>query len=210
LSFPVWTAQEAYVRGQTGKFPAKDVADAAPNFNLLLEQPQLDKVTKHFVDEFLPYVAEQDKKGEKKDALPKDEVDMLLAQLAAKDYKGAYNIPLKPVHEKTALLVPEAVASLKVIGTKGVDMELKAIVEDEQQLVIPEPDILKWPVIRDIDKTVHQMYAGAYVVVTLNLYAYRNGKNPGFSAGANVAVFKADGDRIGGGLAIDEDEIFLD
>ena len=54
------------------------------------------------------------------------------------------------------------------------------------------------------------MYPGAYVAVTLNLYAYHNGKLPGFSAGASVAVFKADGERFGGGTTVDEDEIFLD
>jgi hypothetical protein len=54
------------------------------------------------------------------------------------------------------------------------------------------------------------MYPGAYVAVTANLYAYHNGKPPGFSAGCSVAVFKADADRFGGGVAVDEDEIFMD
>jgi hypothetical protein len=54
------------------------------------------------------------------------------------------------------------------------------------------------------------MYGGCYVAATLNLYAFISGKLPGFSASASVAVFKADGDRFGGGTAVDEDEIFLD
>lgn len=75
---------------------------------------------------------------------------------------------------------------------------------------MPDPDLLNFPVIKPINQTVHSMYPGCYVAVTLNLYAYHNGKHPGFSAGANVAVFKADGERFGGGVTIDEDEIFAD
>ena len=48
------------------------------------------------------------------------------------------------------------------------------------------------------------------MTATLNLYAYHNGKHPGFSAGANVAVFKSDNDRFGGGVSVDEDEMFMD
>jgi hypothetical protein len=102
------------------------------------------------------------------------------------------------------------VATIKVIGTKGVDMELKAIVNSEDELLVPDPDLIQFPVIKPIGQTVHSMYPGAYVAATLNLYAYHNGKLPGFSAGASVAVFKADGERFGGGATIDEDEMFLD
>jgi hypothetical protein len=102
------------------------------------------------------------------------------------------------------------VAAIKIIGNKGTDMELKAIVNSEDELAVPDPDLLTFPVIKPIGVTVHSMYPGAYVAVTCNLYAYHNGKNPGFSAGAGVAVFKADGERFGGGVTIDEDEIFAD
>jgi len=54
------------------------------------------------------------------------------------------------------------------------------------------------------------MYGGCYVAATLNLFSFVSGKAPGFSAAASVAVFKADGDRFGGGVAIDEDEMFMD
>lgn len=210
LSFPTWTAQEAYDRSQGGKYPAASVAEAAPNFNLLLEQAQHEKLLNHFEQEFLPYCVSQYKADEKRDRLDEKEVKALLTQIKALDPDGVYNVPLRPVHEKSAELAPECVSSLKVIGTKGVDIELKAIVHGEDELIVPDPDQLTWPCVKPIGQTVHQMYPGAYVAVTLNLYAYHNGKLPGFSAGASVAVFRNDGDRFGGGVSVDEDEIFAD
>jgi hypothetical protein len=92
-----------------------------------------------------------------------------------------------------------------------VDLELKAIVRDESELAVNDGEILDFPVILPLTKTNHSFYPGCYVAVTINLYAYHNDpKRPGFGAGANVAVFKADGDRFGGGAAVDEDEMFLD
>lgn len=210
LSFPTFTAKAAYERSLKGSYPAADIASAAPDFQLLLEQAQLDKLKGHITGEFFPYCIDQSTKGEKRDVLDAKEVKALTSQLDPPDFDGPYNTPFKPVHEKTAPLAPEAVASIKVIGNKGVDIELKAIVNNEDELAVPDPDQLTWPVIKPIGQTVHSMYPGAYVAVTLNLYAYHNGKHPGFSAGASVAVFKADGDRFGGGTTVDEDEIFLD
>jgi hypothetical protein len=209
LSYPTWTAKAAYERSLKGSYPAADVASASPDFNLLLEQAQLDKLVAHITTEFLPYCIEQSNKGEKRDVLSQKEVTDLLKQLES-PFDGPYNTCIKPVPDKTADLAPEAVASVKVIGGKGSDMELKAIVNDDAELLVPDPDILKFPIIKPIGQTVHQMYGGCYVAATLNLYAYHNGKHPGFSAGSGVAVFKADGDRFGGGASVDEDEIFLD
>lgn len=210
LSFPTWTAQAAFDRGQKGKYPPKDVASAAPDFQLLVEQAQLDKLVNHVKNEFMPFVVQRNAAGEKKDELTQQEVDDILKQIDDGKYDGVYNTPFKPVHEKTAPLVPEAVAAVKCIGNKGVDIELKAIVNDESELLVPDPDVLTFPILRPIGQTVHSMYAGAYVAATLNLYAYRNGKIPGFSAGAGTAVFKAEGDRLGGGVSVDEDDIFSD
>lgn len=210
LSFPTFTAKEAYERSMKGKYPAADVASASPDFQLIVEEAQLDKVRDHVIDVFFPYCIEQSTKGEKRDVLDAKEVKELTKQIKASDFDGPYNTPFKPVHEKTAELAPEAVATIKVIGNKGADIELKAIVNTEDELAVPDPDQISFPVIKPIGQTVHQMYPGAYVAVTANLYAYHNGKHPGFSAGAGVAVFKADGERFGGGKAIDEDEIFLD
>lgn len=210
LSFPVWTAKEAYDRSQGSQYPAKEISEAKPNFMLLLEQPQLDKLQAHILNEFFPYCLEQSTGGQKSDVLDAKEIKDLTKQVKGPDFDGVYNTPLKNVHEKSKELAPECVASLKVLGNAGVDIELKAIVNDESELVVPDPDILSWPVVKPIGSSVHSMYPGALVAVTLNLYAYHNGKLPGFSAGASVAVFKANADRFGGGVSVDEEEIFLD
>jgi len=210
LSFPTFTAQAAYDRSQKGSYPAADVASAAPDFSLLLEQAQLDKLVDHIETTFLPYCVQQEAAGEKRDVLTKKEADDLLKQIKSDGFDGVYNTPIKPVHEKTAPLAPECVATVKVIGNKGVDIEQKAIVREEGELAAPDGSILTFPVIVPINESVHSMYPGAYVAVTVNLYAYHNGKLPGFSAGGSTAVFRNDGDRFGGGVTVDEDEIFLD
>lgn len=210
LSFPSWTAQEAFDRSQKGDYPAKDVASAKPDFTLLVEPAQLNKLRDHVLTNFLPYCEAQHKAGEKRDVLSGQEVADLAKQVNDDAFAGVYNTPFKPVSEKSAELAPECVAAIKVIGNAGTDFEQKAIVNSEQELIIPDPDLISFPVIKPIGQTVHQMYPGCYVATTLNLYAYHNGKLPGFSAGGSVAVFKADGERFGGGVAVDEDEIFLD
>lgn len=210
LSFPTWTAAEAFARSQKGSYPVATVADAAPDFQLLLEEPQFNKIMNHVENVFLPYCIQQEAKGEKRDVLSAAEVKKLVEGLKGDLGDQTFNTPFKPVHEKTAELMPEAKAAIKVIGNKGVDLERKAIVNGEDELLVPDPDQLTWPVIKPIGQTVHQMYAGCYVACTLNLYAYHNGKHPGFSAGASVAVFKGEGERFGGGVTVDESEIFLD
>ena len=212
LSFPVWTAQEAHDKSQKGKYPTKSPAEAKPNFNLLVEQRQLDKLRDHVVNHFLPYCKKQyAEDGEKaRDWLTDKEVDDLLAQIDGTDFDGVYNTPIKNVPEKSKELAPETVASVKCIGNEGVDMTLQAVVRKEDELNAGDPDQLTWPCIRPITETVHTMYPGCYVGVTINLYAYHNGKLPGFSAGANVAVFRDDADRFGGGVAVDAEEMFAD
>jgi hypothetical protein len=209
LSFPNFNYQQAVQRNATSKFP-KDAADVSPDFNLLVEKPQLDKFLTHVRDEFLPFVLEKGNKGEK-GGLDQKQIDKIIKLLDSEDWEDQPPyIPVKPVPEKTAELAPEAVANIKIVGNKGVDIELKAIVNSEDELLVPDPDQLTWPVIKPIGQTVHNMYGGCYVAATLNLYAFVSGKLPGFSASAGVAVFKADGDRFGGGVSVDEDEIFAD
>lgn len=209
ISFPEFTAAGAYTQSQKGDYPAKDEASASPNFLLLLNDTQAEKFRKHVEDVFLPYVESQHKKGEKKDALSPAEVKQLLA--ACEDPANALvNTPFKVISEKTAVLRPDAVAAVKCIGGKGTDIELKAIVNSEAELAVPDPDILSFPVIKPLSATTHQIYAGCQVAATLNLYAYKNGKNPGFSAGVSTAVFRADDERFGGSVSIDESEIFMD
>lgn len=211
LSFPNFSYDQAVKRNATSQYAKSDPADVAPDFNLLVEQPQLDKLVAHVKDVFLPYCAEQEATGQKRDNLTDAEVKKLLKAIDAADWETQPPyLCIKAVAEKTALLAPEAVASIKIVGNKGVDIEQKAIVNSEDELLVPDPDLLKFPVIKPIGQTVHQMYGGAYVAATLNLYAFVSGKLPGFSASASTAVFKADGERFGGGVSVDEDEIFDD
>jgi hypothetical protein len=210
LSFPNFNYQQAVARNAKSQY-AKDAAEVAPDFNLLVEQSQLDKLVTHVKTEFIPYCIEQSNKGEKRDSLTKQDADRILKLIDSGDYAAQPPyLCIKPVAEKTADLAPEAVASIKVVGNKGSDIELKAIVNNEDELLVPDPDLLTFPVIKPIGQTVHQMYGGCYVAATLNLYAFLSGKLPGFSASASVAVFKADGERFGGGTSVDESEIFLD
>ena len=210
LSYPVWNADEAFARSQKGAYPVKDVGSAKPDFLLLVGQAQFEKVRDFAVNTFLPYCADQFNNGEKADALDPADVQKLIASITGDLADQVYNSPFKLVSDKTAVLVPEAVAAVKVIGPTGGKFEQKAIVNSEAELSVPDPDILDFPVIKPINETTHEMYPGCLVAVTVNLYAYKNGKHPGFSAGATTAVFRGDADRFGGGVEIDTDEIFLD
>lgn len=211
LSYANFSYQQAVARNAKSQYAKADTAEVSPDFNLLVEPAQLKKLKDHVLNEFLPYCLQQEAKGEKRDALTQDQVDRIVKILDKEDWEAQPPyIPIKPVNEKTAVLAPECVANVKIVGNKGIDIEQKAIVNGEDELLVPEPDLLTFPVIRPIHRTVHQLYGGCYAAATLNLYAFISGKLPGFSASASVCVFKADGDRFGGGPSIDEDEIFAD
>lgn len=209
LSFPAFTAQQAFDRSQSGKYPAKSVAEAKPDFQLLVEPTQLDKLRSHITGVYLPFCVQRKQDGEKRDAFTAAEAKGLTEQLNDPEFAGVHNIPIKAMSEKSLELAPECVATVKVFGNAGVDLELKAVVNSDAELTVPDPDQLTWPAIKPIDQTVHSMYPGCYVAVTINLYSYLTGKVPGVSAGASVAIFKGDNERFGGGIAVDEDEIFL-
>lgn len=210
LSFPTYSAQEAYERSQKGQYPAADVGSAAPSFQLLVDETQFEKFLAHVRDEFLPYCIQQDANGEKKDALTKKEVEALLEGLEGDLTDQLYNTPAKAVHEKTAPLAPDAVASLKLIGPKGGVIDQKAVVLSEDELAVPDPDIVNFPIIKPIGQTVHELYPGCVVAVTARPYAYHNGKHPGFSLGCSTVVYYAAGERFGGGTDVDEAAIFAD
>lgn len=211
LSFPVFGHAEAVARNAKSKFPKDDPAKVTPEFNLLVEQAQLDKLVNHILHEFLPFCIEQSDKGEKRNALTKAEAKRVAAILESGDWDAQPPyIPIKTIGEKTQPLAPETVANVKVSGMRGQDIVQQAIVNSEDELLVPDPDLLTYPVIKPITQTVHTMYPGAYVAATLNLYAYLSGKVPGVTASASTAIFKMDGERFGGGIDIDEDEIFQD
>ena len=210
LSFPNFLFKQAVARNAKSKFP-KDEADVTPDFNLLVEEGQLNKLVDHIKTVFLPYCLEQHAQGQKKDALDQKQVDKILKLIDAGDWSDQPPyISIKEVSDKTAELCPEAVASIKVVGQRGVDIEQRAVVHSDDEMLVSDPDQLDWPTIKPIGQTKHQMYGGCYVGATLNLYAFLSGNLPGFSASASVAVFRADGDRFGGGTAVEEDEMFLD
>jgi hypothetical protein len=211
LSFPTFDYQQAVAKNAKSQFAKADAADVTPDFNLLVEQAQLDKLKNHLLTEFLPYCVEQEKKGDKRDALTQAQADKLVKLIESEDWDSQPPyICIKPVPAKTQELAPEALASVKVLGNKGTDIVQQAIVQDESELAVPDPDRVDYPAIMPIGQTVHSLYGGCYAAATLNLYAFVSGKLPGFSAAASVCVFKADGDRFGGGVTVDEDEMFLD
>ena len=210
LSFPVFSYQEAVARNAKSPNPKADITKVTPEFNLLLEQAQLDKLLTHVKNEFLPYCEQQSARGEKRNALTPAEVKRVLSVVDSDWTAQPPYVPFKPVPDKTAPLAPECVVMVKIVGNRGIDLEQKAIVNSEDELLVPDPEQLVFPIVKPIGQTVHQMYAGAYVAATLNLYSYLSGKVPGFSASASVAVFKADAERFGGGVSVDEDEIFAD
>lgn len=215
LSFPRFTHAEAVAGNKKSQFVEADESKVKPEFNLLIEQAQLDKLKDHLRNVFLPYTEEQYKKDPKsKDALDPTVVKKVLAMIDSEDWGDTPpTMFIKPISEKNKESAPEAVASVKIVGSPGSDITLKATVHSEDQLAVPDPDILTYPLVKNLQETVFQMYAGAYVASTLNLYAFFSSKAVnGISAGANVAIYRGnlEGERFGGGVDIDMDEIFMD
>jgi hypothetical protein len=211
LSFPRLTMAEAIAANPSSKFPKKD-EDIAPEFSLLVEPAQLDKLKDHLLNVFLPYTEAQFAAGEKRDAFDPKQLKKVRDLIESGDWadQPPY-IPIKVISEKSQDRAPECVASIKVSGNKGSDIAVKATVHSEAELAIPDPDLLTFPVIKPINETVHSVYPGAYFAVTLNLFAYV-GNLPGVSASASTIVYRGDmkGDSFSGGTDIDEDDIFLD
>ena len=211
LSFPVLTHAEAKERNSASPHKKANDSDVTCEFNLLLEQTQYDKFVAHVTDVFLPYCVRQAGAGEKRNALDQAQVNRILKVFPDNLEDQPPYVALKPVNEKTQTLMPDALASLKIIGPRGgLDLVQKAIVQDESELLVPDPDLLTFPVVKPIKQTVHQLYPGCYAATTVNLYTFLSGKVPGFSASAGTIVFKTDADRFGGGVEVDEDEIFED
>lgn len=216
LSFPRFTVNEAIAQNSKSKFPKADLNDVKPEFNLLLEQDQLDKLTAHITGEFLPYTADQAAKGEKHDSLDARQIKKVETLIASGDWadQPPY-IPIKVVNEKTLELAPESIVSVKVSGPKGRDIKLKAAVHSEDQLAVNDGSQTNFPALFDINATTLEVYPGAFVAVKIELYAYTSsGSNFGISASADTVVVlgNVEAPRIGGGGAtgVDEDDIFLD
>ena len=215
LSFNNLTAQGAYEEALAGPFAAnvKDVASTSPYANLLLTQTQFDKVMTKITDEFLPMCEEQYKReGEKApNALSPAQVKQLLNELQSLD--GLLNTPFKKPSDKTLELMPDCVASIKLIGSKGKDFTVEAIVKSEDELDPADPDVLQFPVVKPINLTTHSLYNGCWVVAKgMQFYRYFNGgpKKPGFSLGCSQLVFSRDDSPFAGGAVVEDDDVFLE
>lgn len=220
VSFPKWTHAEAVANALKSNIPQiadkarNSPQDIAPEFTLLVEQEQLDKIRQHIDGPFLAYIEERIRKGETKDVLSDRALKKVRAMLQSGDWDDAPpHLPIKKIDPKTQALAPECVAAVKVVGSKGRDIDLQATVWDESQLKVPDPDQLTWPTRKPIEQTIFDPYPGAYFVATLNLFAYEPSNSVyGISAGANVALYAGNvhGERFGGGVEVDEDAIFMD
>ena len=209
LSFPQLTAQAAYTQSQSGDYPAADVASASPNFMLLLNDTQTEKIKKALLEVFLPFCVERHKAGEKRNALSQAQVKMLIDSIEDPE-NATVNTPFKKVNDKTLELAPDTVSAVKCIGNKGVDLDQMAIIYAEKELIVPDPDILTFPTLVRLDLTKHQLYAGCNAGATIGFYTYVAGKSPGVSAGVSTIVFRGDNTKFGGGVDVDLDEIFMD
>ena len=110
LSFPTFTAQQAFERSQRGQYPAKTPGEAAPDFQILVNETNWEIFHKFATETFLPYCVEQNnlpaESGKKaKDWLKPDEAKRLADQLQDLTTQ-TLNTPAKPVHEKTEAMAP--------------------------------------------------------------------------------------------------------
>lgn len=204
------TAEEAFEFSKIGKFPKKDVADAQPHFNLLLNDTQYDKVVRWATDEFLPSCIESFKSyGDKgRNALEPDDVDLILKEIAKPSKRSAVIIPFKEIKENLADQIDET-HMIKVVGTKGGKITLKAIVRKQDEINDPDGDILYTKdVPLPIKLTVHQLYDGCNVIVKITGYAYNTAK-PGFSLSTDTVTFKSDNTPVQGAGGTSDDDIML-
>ena len=211
LSFYNGTMAKAIARNKKSDYPVAD-DKIAPDYYILLDEKNLERVINWSRDVFLPYCYEQYVDEEKWNALEKKNVDRLIKVLDERDWETQPPwIPIRPVNEKTLELRPEAVAALKVKGTAGKDITEKAVCNTPEEMQVPEEDE-SYPRILPIGETVHTMYAGAWVGATLRFYPFVSGKVPGYSATSGTLIFIKDAPRFGRGDSndVEEDDIFLD
>ena len=215
VTYSQFTMNQALAQNERSKFKKKDLAEVAPEVQLLLDDTQLKKLVKHITDVFLPECVRRHNAGEKKEVLdPKQakKVEKALTSGPAENWAVAPpHLPIKPVYKKTLKVIQWPVGTLKITGTKGRDIEQLARVNGESELKVPDPDLLAFPVLRPINDTVHELYPGAWAYATLNLHAWeQSATNWGISAYANTVVFLEDRDRLGGGFGLDEEDVFMD
>ena len=198
------------------QFPKKP-EDVAPDFQLLLTQPQVERLVTAMIDAYLPEIVKRAAAGEKRNLMEKADADKVKAALEAGMEKGPEGwdvppfLPLKNVYAKTLEVVPDAWATLKVGGQKGTDLGLLARVNDEDELLTPDDQVRVYPLLLPIGQTIHDLYPGSVAFSTIRLNAFKASKtNYGVTAYANQLVFIRDDERLGGGGDLDTDSVFLD
>ena len=218
LSYPTFTYEAAVESNKSAPQPRKE-EEVTPIFNVMVNETQFKKLLNHLKTEFIPMCEENYKMNTsaiQKGKTPPNTLDprdakKLLDALKAEDWEDQPPfLMIKPVSEASKDKDPEAKASLRIRGSKMQDVQLRAIVRDETELLDPSEDILSFPAILPIEQTTHTMYAGCVVAVTLTLYSYKASNIPGLGARANVCVFKTDAPAFSGVVDVDEDEIFAD
>lgn len=210
LTFPTFAMTEAIARNTTSMYP-KPADKIAPEFNLFLEQAQLDKLVRHIRDEFIPFAVKRGQDKETRNVISDKHQKRLLDSLTEADWaEQPPFLPIKAIPVKSSELVPEAVAMLKVMGRAGQDIHQKAVVTGIDDLTHGTSEPVSYPAVMPIRDTVFSLYSGCRAAATLNLYAYVATGSPGISAQATTIVFKGDDTPFGGGVDVDEEELFLD
>jgi hypothetical protein len=214
ITYSQFTMPQALAANENSKFKKANLDEVAPVVQMLLDAAQLEKLTKHIVEVFLPECVRRNGAGEKRDifdAKVAAKIEQALINGAAGEWDAPPHLPVKSVYAKTLTVAPWAVATLKVTGNKGRDFDLQARVNSEDELKVPDPDILSYPLLRPIGQTVHELYPGAWAYATLSLAAWTmSASNYGISAYANTIVFLEDRDRLAGTVGLDEEDVFMD
>jgi hypothetical protein len=215
ITYSQFTMAEALAANEKSTFKNADLSKVAPAVQLLVDKLNQDKLIEHLRTTFIPEVVKRHAAGEKKNVLEKKYADVILKTLDTGEADGwettPPHLPLKKVYVKTKDIAPWAVATFKVTGAAGSDFTLRARVNSEDELKVPNPKLLVFPTVRPIEETVHTLYPGAWAFATVKLYAYfKNPGNYGISAYADTIAFLEDRDRLAGGGGLDEDDIFMD
>lgn len=215
VSFPRVKHSDAVAFAAKSKYDSQKSPDQInSSVALLLEPAQVQKIVDHVLNEFLPYAAQQNKTGDKPDnQLEPKYIEKIEKFLQAGDWTDAPpNFPIKAINPKYQDQTPECTARLELKGPKGADIRVKAAIENDTQLLIPDPDLLSFPAIVPIERSTFELYPGAYAAATINLYSYfSTNAIYGIGAGVNALVYlgSLEGERLGnGGNDVDEDDIF--
>ena len=190
----------------------------APDFQLLLTQPQVEKFTAWILETYVPECLARGKAGEKRNAFDQKMADKIKRAIDAgvsggpEAWDAPPHLPLKNVYAKTLDVVPDAWATLKVSGSAGRDLELLAKVSSEEEFRTPPANEKVYPLLAPLTDTVHDLYPGSVGYSTLRLASFQASSSVyGVSAYANQLVFIRDDERIGGGGGgIDTDGVFMD